>query len=117
MKFTNNWRAKFIINEYRDLIKNRDKVLDIGSGNGNVSKIIQEKLKVDLIGIDIYNYNENKIKFKEFDGENIPFKDKSFKFTMFNGVLHHMSLENQFQILSEAKRVSDSILIFCGKTL
>jgi len=112
MKITNSIKAKYILKLYKDLIKKNDKVLDIGSGNGYISKLIEEEYGVKMFGIDVIDHNKSDINFSIYNGRNIPFEDNYFDVTMFNTILPHIKTMYCCRILKEAKRVSKKILIF-----
>lgn len=85
-------------------------ILDIGSGDGKISKLIQDSnphLKIS--GIDILARPYSSISFKLYDGKHIPFDDNSFDVCMFIDVLHH--LPHIKELLAEAKRVSNNYIL------
>ena len=107
------FRAKVLLNAYKNLIHEGNEVLDVGCGSGWLAKIIQRKIHCKLTGIDIGNFLQARIPFKVMGSKSeIPYEDNSFDVVMFNGVLHHMSSEDQYKLIKEGLRVSDSILIF-----
>lgn len=98
-----------------DEIKNGDKVLDVGCGNGRLFATIQDK-QVEYVGID----NSDELikiaqeRFKDFsnaefivaDALDLPFGDDSFDIVYSIAVLHHVpSNEFRLKMLSEAGRV------------
>ncbi len=65
-------------------------ILDIGCGDGSISKqIIDKRGNVKIVGIDIMKRPECHIEYVSFDGKNIPFKDQSFDAIQLVDVLHH----------------------------
>lgn len=110
---TSKYRANFILNSYRSILKKGQKVLDAGCGTGVVSVFLQENLKIDLTGCDIKNYLKHPIPFVKIaaDGK-LPFKTNSFDAVMLNDVLHHLEKETQIGLLKEAVRVGKKVLIF-----
>jgi ubiquinone/menaquinone biosynthesis C-methylase UbiE len=96
--------------EIRDFIKEGERVLDLGCGSGILAKKLKEKLKVNILGIDIADERIEKIPFQKFDGRKIPFKENSFDTILISFVLHHA--QNPIEILKESKRVAKKIIIF-----
>jgi len=80
-------------------------ILDIGCGDGTISKLIQDHNPLlNISGIDIMQRQDSLIPVELYDGKHIPYGDKSFDCCMFVDVLHH--LNEQKEMLSECKRVS-----------
>jgi ubiquinone/menaquinone biosynthesis C-methylase UbiE len=104
-------RAKIIAECYRTWDIQGKSVLDVGCGNGVVSRVLEELLSVELIGTDIIDYRKENIKFKLMKSSNeLPFEDLSFDYVMFNDVLHHcVSYED---LIREGGRIAKNILIF-----
>jgi SAM-dependent methyltransferase len=87
-----------------------EKILDLGCGSGIFGKKIEEKLKKEVIGIDVVDKRVCKIPFKIYDGKKIPFSEDYFDVVVVAFVLHHT--EDPISILKEAKRVGKRIIIF-----
>jgi ubiquinone/menaquinone biosynthesis C-methylase UbiE len=87
-----------------------EKILDLGCGSGIFGKKIEEKLKKEVIGMDIVDKRICQIPFKIYDGKNIPFSNDYFDVVIIAFVLHHT--EDPISILKEAKRVGKRIIIF-----
>jgi tRNA (uracil-5-)-methyltransferase TRM9 len=93
-------------------LKEREKVLDLGCGNGRWYKIFKEK-KVDYFGIDnseklieIAKENFPEAKFFVGDALNLPFQDDFFDKVYSIALLHHIPSEDfRIRVLKEAKRV------------
>lgn len=85
-------------------------LLDVGCGDGAISKLIQNKNKeIKIVGIDVMERPTSSIIIELFDGENIPYHNDSFDCTMLIDVLHHV--KNIKQLLTEAKRVSKNFIL------
>lgn len=111
MTWSQKQRAKIIAQTYKKWNLKNKKVLDVGCGNGVVSKSLKEILQIDITGTDIIDYRKENILFKLIENKNkLPFEDKSFDFVMLNDILHHS--DNIEQILLEAGRISSDILVF-----
>ncbi len=104
----NEWKELEFL---RDFIKEGEKVLDIGCGNGRLLKILHKN--INYFGID---FSENLIKiakqkypqfnFLVADALNLPFKDNFFDKVISIAVLHHIpSKKFRLLFLKEAKRV------------
>ena len=112
-EFSSSYRAKLILQVYKQWVKKGEKVLDVGCGNGVVSIFLKNELKVKLEGCDIDDYLSQDIKFTKMSrGNKLPFKNRSFDVVMFNDVLHHMSKKNQIDLIKESLRVGKKVLIF-----
>ena len=110
---TSKYRAAIIAAAYYNWLKEGSKVCDIGCGTGVVGKYLSDKLKLQLVGVDIDNYLAEKIQFKKMDSPTrLPFTSKEFKYAMFNDVLHHTKYPDQVSLLKESLRVADEVLIF-----
>ncbi|WP_430410665.1 class I SAM-dependent methyltransferase [Kordia sp.] len=86
-------------------------LLDIGCGDMKITKILSEQhQQLEATGVDIYPNTQNWKNYVAFDGKTLPFEDKSFAIVLFSDVLHH-DAENIDQLLKEAKRVANFIII------
>lgn len=89
--------------------------LDIGCGNGLTSLVHHQKLGIaptlcDVI--DIRHELARSFPFYVIAGNTLPFPDHSFVSSYLQYVLHHLSSEKEvLRLLSEAARVSDTIII------
>ena len=108
-----NIRAEKIVFFCKDYIKDKDKILDIGCGDGRMIMSIKKKLnkKIKIFGTDVLDYSPP-FSFKKIKNNKLDFKDKEFNVTVLNDVLHHIPKDNQIEIIKEALRVSDKVLIF-----
>ena len=101
-------RIRDILRVIEPLLSTGERLLDIGSGVGNLAKVLIEK-GYAVTTCDIKNISL----FEEIQPiiikDKLPFEDKSFTTSMLITVLHHT--KNPKEILKEAKRVSDRIII------
>jgi tRNA (uracil-5-)-methyltransferase TRM9 len=106
-------------------LKEGEKVLDLGCGNGRWYKVFKEK-KVDYFGIDnseklieIAKENFPEAKFFVGDAMNLPFPDNFFDKVYSIALLHHIPSEDfRIKVLKEAKRVlkpEGMLILTCWK--
>ena len=96
---------------YKKFIKPNSKILDVGAGELYVSKLMQDSLRCEVVGVDIMDYGTNFVEHYVIKGNKLPFSSKSFDVVTFNDILHHVKPEGQIQLLHEAKRVAKKIVI------
>jgi len=113
---TGDYFSRFKIAE---LAKHEDReeahqILDFGCGEGNTEYYFKEFFPVaKIFGIDISpkcieaanQKGIEGINFVNFDGENVPFGDKSFDLVFTSMVFHHIPLAQHRKILDEIWRV------------
>jgi len=93
-------------------LKEGEKVLDLGCGNGRWYKVFKEK-KADYLGVDnseklieIAKENFPEAKFFVGDALNLPFQDNFFDRVYSIALLHHIPSEGfRIKVLKEIKRV------------
>ncbi|MFC1865933.1 class I SAM-dependent methyltransferase [Chloroflexota bacterium] len=87
--------------------------LEVGCGNGLVTKYLAQEYNASVIGIDVdpqqielackdVDSIEN-LRYLESDAADLPFKESSFDVVLSFGVLHH--IKNWLDALKEVKRV------------
>jgi SAM-dependent methyltransferase len=85
-------------------------VLDIGCGDGTISRLIRDKTPhLKISGIDVMARPHCSIPFTLYDGKHISYGDNSFDACMFIDVLHHLS--HIKELLAEARRVSRKYIL------
>jgi len=98
-----------------ELIPRNVRVLDVGCGDGLISKLIQNKRSdISIKGIDVLLRPQTHIPVTKFDGQKIPYADNDFDVVMFIDVLHHTLDPNI--LLHEAARVTKSCLLIKDHT-
>ena len=109
-----------------DYIKEGDKILDLGCGNGRLYELLKNK-PIDYYGIDnseklieIAKSRYPNINFQVADALNLPFPENFFDKVVSVAVFHHIpSKELRLQFLKETKRVlkNKGILILVNWSL
>ena len=94
-------------------IKEKQNLLEVGCGNGVVSKHIARKYLLNVTGVDVDPEQVQlaqggvgdmpNICFLEVDATNLPFQDNEFDIILSFGVMHHIS--NWLDALGEIRRV------------
>ena len=109
-KYLSKIRRKEILKKLYPLLKDSKNILDVGCGNGIISKELMRKEKgLNIKGIDVIDIKDPKIPIKVFDGIKIPFGDNSFDTVIAIDVLHHAKdLEKLFK---EMVRTSKKYII------
>lgn len=95
-------------------IRTGESVLDIGCGLGAQALDMQKKTGARVSGIDVIDYAGSDFRPTLFDGEHIPYPDKSFDVSYVAYVLHHA--EKPFELLRESIRVSRRLVLILEDT-
>ena len=92
-------------------------VLDIGCGEGYVLDELAARGVVNLQGVDIVDIRRHKDHaFSLYDGETLPFPQRSFDLVVLSFVLHHVPNERKLALLEEALRVSRAKVVVIEDT-
>jgi len=99
-------RVKVLAESIAHLLPNSTlKVLDVGCGDGLIDRLIMDlRPNIAITGCDILVRDQTHIPVMSFNGQTLPFIDKSFDYSFFVDVLHHIS--DPSMLLREAKRIS-----------
>jgi SAM-dependent methyltransferase len=84
-------------------------MLDVGAGNGLVSKLVKDRTGMDVKLIDVINYNVSGLPLELYNGEQIPFPNRSFDTVLVGMVYHHAN--NPIQLIKETERVTAKRMI------
>ncbi len=95
---------------FEKLIPRGARVLDVGCGDGWITRLIAEQRPdISIQGIDVLVRPGAHIPVSGFDGKSIPFSDGSFDAVMLVDVVHHA--EDPFMLLSESARVASKYVL------
>jgi SAM-dependent methyltransferase len=109
-RFIFSRRTRVLADHLASLIPSGSHVLDVGCGDGTIDCLIKERQPdVEIEGIDPLLRPQVHIPVRTFDGEHIPYPDRSFDVVMFVDVLHHTA--DPRILLREAARVGKALLI------
>lgn len=99
-----------------ELLNDSKSFLDVGAFDGLLTKKIKEKKKnLELVkAIDAHVPKKTYFLVKKYDGQRIPYPDKSFDSVLLIDVIHH--LENPEELLKEVIRVSKKYVIIKDHT-
>ncbi len=102
-------RADAMTQRVLPYLQNSKMIIDVGSGNCFIAKNLQQEGK-QVAAVDIKDQSlEPSVEVTVFDGQKLPFKDKSFDTGLLLTVMHHTpSPEKIFQ---EVARVSKEIIV------
>lgn len=104
-RYVHRGRVRVLCDAVSELLPEQASILDVGCGDGLLSSLIVKQRKdLSVNGIDVLVRDDTLIPVTEFDGNTIPFPDKSFDIVMFVDVLHHTV--DPTVLLREAARVA-----------
>lgn len=86
------------------------RILDVGSGNGMLAKLVMQlRPDVQIEGVDIMDWPDPHIPVRKFDGELIPGQNGEWDYCLVSDVLHHCAAPEN--LLREMVRVAGKGLI------
>jgi len=107
-QLSKNWIEEKV-SRFEHLLGSGEKIVDIGSGNGLVAYLLQNK-GFDITAVDVEDHAVlEEIKTTVYDGQNLPFKNRQFDVALLLTVLHHT--DDPVVVLRETARVAKKIVI------
>ena len=98
-------RVRVLAEHLADQLDGGDTVLDVGCGDGSIAQaIMTHKPQLKFEGIDVLLRPHSAIPVQVYDGDRIPFADKSFDWVTIVDVLHHT--DEPARVLAECARVA-----------
>jgi ubiquinone/menaquinone biosynthesis C-methylase UbiE len=92
-------------------------VLDIGCGEGYVLDELRARGVANVQGVDIVDIRRDKeYPFRLYDGQTLPFPDRSFDLVVLSFVLHHVPNDRKLVLIEEALRVSRAKVVIVEDT-
>lgn len=102
-------RSEVVVSRILPFLKNSKKILDIGSGTGDVAFLLVEHGK-DITPVDVGDFHGPRlVKTIIYDGQKLPFPDKSFDTALLLMVMHHTP--NPEIVFDEASRVAKELIV------
>ncbi len=103
-------RVRVLADQLGALVPPKSRLVDVGTGDGQIAlQIAQRAPGVEIEGIDIMLRPKTHIPVTEFDGDTIPFGDKSVDVVTFVDVLHHT--DDPQNLIKEASRVARKAIL------
>ena len=102
-------RSQVVVNRILPFLKDSKKILDIGSGTGDVAFLLGEHGK-DVTPVDVGDFHGPRlVKTIIYDGHKLPFPNNSFDTAMLLMVMHHTP--NPEIVFDEASRVAKELVV------
>ncbi len=102
-------RSKIVVNRISPYIRHSKKVIDIGSGTGDVALLLGKGGK-QITPVDVDNFHGPRlVKTVIYDGKTLPFPDRSFDTALLLMVLHHTP--DPKAVFLEASRVAREVVV------
>ncbi|PJA12350.1 SAM-dependent methyltransferase [Candidatus Dojkabacteria bacterium CG_4_9_14_3_um_filter_150_Dojkabacteria_WS6_41_13] len=102
-------RSNTVFNRIKPYINKNEKLLDIGSGSGDVSFVLKQN-DYNVTPLDVVDFHGPRlIETTIYDGKNIPFANNSFDKALLLMVMHHTP--DPELILNEGLRVAKELIV------
>jgi len=85
-------------------------LLDVGAGDGEIARDVARRVGAErVVGVDVLVRPVTVIDVLSYDGERLPFEDKSFEVVTISDVLHHCAKPQD--VLRECLRVASRCVL------
>lgn len=102
-------RSKTVVSRVSPYLEKSKKVIDIGSGTGDVALLLSNAGK-DITPVDVADFHGIRVlETTIYDGKRLPFPNNSFDSALLLMVLHHTP--NPDLVFTEAARVAKEIVV------
>ncbi|PIP18472.1 MAG: hypothetical protein COX42_00645 [Parcubacteria group bacterium CG23_combo_of_CG06-09_8_20_14_all_35_6] len=102
-------RSKVVIDRIKPYIKNSSRLIDIGSGTGDIADLLN-KQDINITPVDVVDFHGPRlVKTVIYDGKTLPFPSQSFDTALLLMVLHHTP--NPETVFAEAFRVANEVIV------
>ncbi|MEK7577610.1 MAG: class I SAM-dependent methyltransferase [Patescibacteria group bacterium] len=102
-------RSTIVVDRISSYIINSKKIIDIGSGTGDVAYLLKQRGKY-VTPVDVGDFHGPRlVKTTIYDGKTLPFPNKSFDTALLLMVMHHTP--NPEIVFSEATRVAKEVVV------
>ena len=104
-KVVHSRRVRVLADHFAGMLPPAHSVLDVGSGDGLIDALVlEQRPDLQISGVDVLVRPTARIPVTPFDGERLPYSDRSWDSVLFCDVLHHTS--QPVTLLREAARVA-----------
>jgi ubiquinone/menaquinone biosynthesis C-methylase UbiE len=102
-------RAHDLVGRIGPYLRNDDRILDIGCGNGNITEVLRLQGR-EVVPVDVQDGSfVESVRPQVYDGTTLPFADREFDVGLLITVLHHTP--DPERVLAEARRVCRRLVI------
>lgn len=109
---TSYYRFKLMTKAYNKWLKKNERTLDVGCGRGTITKLLADYYSLKIQAADIKNYLLYDIPFKKIRNGKLPKFRNKFDAIFLNDVLHHISKQEQENLIKESLKNAEKVLIF-----
>jgi len=103
------WREEPLVDRIRPYLPAGGSVIDIGAGGCRIAELLGTDGRFSVTAVDVVDHNVTEVPMQLYDGERLPFPDKSFDAALLVFVLHHA--EHPEVLVREALRVTRSTVV------
>ena len=105
-------RAKIIASQVEPYLQDvKGKVIDYGTGDGQVAQMLHDHLGLNIEGVDVRLYKAPNVTIPvmSFNGGNVPVANETYEAAMLTNVLHHEKINEK--IINELDRIVQHKLV------